>query len=158
VSALIRGAIAGSVATWVMDLVTTSLYEAQPKEVTAREQAALPNGKSSVENLVDRIEALSGMQPGDRQRALLAQGIHYSLGAVPGALYVTMRRRVPLIGAGGGLLYGAALFLINDEWLNWRLGLAGPPQAYPPQTHFRGLVGHLVLGAVTDSVADLLGA
>jgi hypothetical protein len=155
---LIRGAIAGSIGTWLMDRTTTGLQQAQPKEVAAKETAAQPNGKSSVENLVDRIERLSGMQFDPGQRALLAQMIHYSLGAVPGALYVAMRRRVPLLGAGGGLIYGAALFVAHDEWLNAHLGLSGPPSAYPLQSHFRGLVGHLVLGSATDSIAMLLGA
>ncbi len=141
-----------------MDLVTTGLQKAESKQVAAREAAARVNGKSAVGNLVDRIEAVSGAKLNASQRELSAQAIHYALGAVPGALYVSLRRRVPLIGLGGGLAYGAALFLINDEWLNTRLGLSGPPQAYPAETHFRGLVGHVVLGAATDSIADLLGA
>src|SRR5687768_15954175 len=37
-----RGAVAGAVATWVMDLATTGLFEAQSEEVTAREEAARP--------------------------------------------------------------------------------------------------------------------
>jgi hypothetical protein len=158
VSGLVRGAIAGAVGTWFMDLTTTGFMETQSRGVAAREKAARPHGKSSVENLVDRIEGLSGLQFDARQRAMLTQAVHYGLGVMPGAIYVAMRRHVPFVGAGGGLLYGAALFLANDEWLNARLGLSGPPQAYPFETHVRGLVGHLVLGAVTDSVADLLGA
>jgi hypothetical protein len=157
-TALVRGAFAGAVATWFMDLSTTGFLQGQSRDVAAREEAARPNGKGSVENLVDRIEGMSGLQLDARRRALLAQAIHYGLGVAPGAVYVAMRRHVPLLGAGGGLLYGAALFLVNDEWLNTQLGLAGPPEAYPLETHLRGLVGHLVLGAVTDSVADLLGA
>ena len=33
---------------------------------------------------------------------------------------------------------------------------AGSPGAYPTETHFRGLVGHLVLGGTTDVLADIL--
>ena len=58
----IRGAFAGAAATWLMDLVTTGMLETQPREVTARERAAQPNGKSSVANLVDRVEASTGLQ------------------------------------------------------------------------------------------------
>ena len=44
------------------------------------------------------------------------------------------------------------MFLVNDEILAPVLGLASGPAAYPWQAHARGLVGHLVLGAVTDTV------
>lgn len=157
-TAFIRGAIAGSIGTWIMDLTTTGLQQNQSKEAAAREKAAQPNGKTSIENLVDRMERTTGRNLGARQRSVLMQSIHYGLGAVPGALYATLRNRVPFVGMGGGMVYGAVLFLFNDEWLNSQLGLSGPVQAYPIGTHLRGLVGHLVLGSATDSVADLLGA
>src|SRR6185369_15284790 len=56
-----RGALAGAAATWLMDLVTTRLHEAQPATVTAREEAAQPNAKSSVANMVDRFETTTGL-------------------------------------------------------------------------------------------------
>ncbi|MDP9382790.1 MAG: DUF1440 domain-containing protein, partial [Chloroflexota bacterium] len=60
------------------------------------------------------------------------------------------------IGAGRGLLYGAVLFLLNDEILAPVLGLASGPTAYPWQAHARGLISHVVLGAATDTVLDVL--
>ena len=66
-------------------------------------------------------------------------------GAVPGALYA-VARHVPVVRALNGVGYGLALFVANDELLNTRLGFAGPARAYPPETHFRGLAGHVVLG------------
>ena len=50
-----------------------------------------------------------------------------------------------------------AVWAVNDEYLNTRLGLAGPFAAYPIETHFRGLVGHVVLGVATDTGISLLG-
>jgi hypothetical protein len=152
-----RGAVAGGVATWLMDLVTTGLLDAQPKRVTAREEAAQPNGKSSVGNLVDRIQASLGVRLGAARRRTVEQAIHYGLGVVPGAVYGVLRPRVPALGAARGLLFGLALFAVNDELLNTKLGLAGPISAYPAETHFRGLVGHAVLGATTDMGLALLG-
>jgi hypothetical protein len=152
-----RGAVAGAVATWVMDLATTGLFDAQSDEVTAREEAARPNGRSSIGNLIARVESMTGLRLDDTQRALAEQAVHYGLGIGPGALYGILRDRVPLVGAGRGLLYGLALFVVNDEYLNTRLGLAGPYEAYPVETHWRGLVGHAVLGATTDTGIDLLG-
>jgi hypothetical protein len=152
-----RGAIAGGVATWLMDLVTTGLLDAQPKRVTAREEAAHPNGKSSVGNLVDRVQSALGVRLGVARRQRVEQAVHYGLGVLPGAVYGVLRPRVPVLGAARGLLFGLALFALNDELMNTKLGLAGPISAYPAETHFRGLVGHAVLGATTDTGLALLG-
>lgn len=151
-----RGAIAGAAAMWLMDQVTTAMMSAQKPEITAREEAARPNGKGSLDNLVDRLEGGSGVTLSDMQRSMTLQALHYGLGMGPGALYAVVRRRIPLIGAGGGLLFGAALWAINDEYLNTALGLAAPFGDYPLTTHIRGLVGHLALGGATDSILDLL--
>jgi hypothetical protein len=153
---LVRGALAGTIATWLMDQVTTALYQGQSKAVTAKEKAAQPDGKSSVALMLERVEETAGVELNDDQRALAQQLMHYALGAVPGALYVFARERIPGVGAARGLIYGALLFLVNDEWLNWRLGFAASPGAYPTETHMRGLVGHLVLGGTTDVLADIL--
>ncbi|NJD29833.1 MAG: hypothetical protein FIA92_16265, partial [Chloroflexi bacterium] len=83
----LRGAIAGLVATWIMDLVTTGMLEGQSKETTERERAARPNGQSTVANLLDWIEAQTGTTLDGGQRVLASQVIHYLLGIVPGALY-----------------------------------------------------------------------
>lgn len=152
------GAIAGGVATWLMDVVTTGLMEGQGPEVREREEAARPNGKGAIENLIDQIEATTGRSLDEAQRSMLTQVIHFGLGVGPGALYAVLRRRVPLIGAGRGLAFGLLLWAVNDEYLNTRLGLAGPFDAYPLETHWRGLVGHVVLGMATDSGIDILGA
>jgi hypothetical protein len=153
----VRGAIAGAAATWVMDLVTTAMLDRQSPESRGREEAVRPNGKSSVENLVDRATTVFDFELDADTTARATQAAHYALAIVPGALYGALRDRLPLIGAGGGVVYGALLWAVNDEWLNTRLGLSAPPDAYPPEAHLRGLVGHLVLGAVTDSGIDLLG-
>lgn len=152
-----RGALAGAAGTWLMDLVTSGLFQQQPARVTEREEAARPNGKGSVENLVDRIEGALGTTLDETARSRLSQGIHYGLGVLPGAAYAVLRHRLPLLGAGHGLLYGSLLWALNDEALNTALGLAGPFDAYPTETHLRGLAGHLVLGVATDVGIEILG-
>jgi hypothetical protein len=154
---LIRGGIAGGAATWVMDLITTGVLEKQAPEVTEREQQAWPNGKPAIENAVDALEAKASIRLDERQRSLVTQCIHYGLGALPGAAYAVLRRRVPLLGAAGGMLFGVALWAVNDEFLNTKLGFAGPFDAYPMETHLRGLIGHTALGAATDTFIDALG-
>ena len=153
---LVRGALAGAAATWLMDRVTTILYEVQAPEVTEQEIAARPNGKSSVTNMVDRLEAETGIRVPAPRRPLVEGVVHYALGALPGALYA-LARKLPLARSLNGVGYGLALFAANDEYLNTRLGFAGPARAYPPETHFRGLAGHAVLGAATETGIQLLG-
>lgn len=152
----VRGAIAGALATWLMDLVTTGLAQGQSAETTEREKAARPNGQGAVENLVDRIESVTGQSFDQSQRNVLMQGIHFGLGVGPGAVYGALRGRVPLVGAGRGLFYGLLLWAVNDEYLNIKLGLAAPFRDYPLETHWRGVVGHVVLGMATDSGIDIL--
>jgi uncharacterized membrane protein YagU involved in acid resistance len=154
---VVRGAIAGAAGTWLMDRVTQAMLANQPDAITAREEAARPNGQDAVSNLVDRLSAAFDLELAGETRSTATSLIHYGLGVIPGALYAVLRHRIPLLGAGGGLVYGALLWAVNDEYLNASLGLAGPPEAYPAETHLRGLVGHLVLGAVTDSVIDAGG-
>jgi hypothetical protein len=153
----IRGALAGAAATWFMDRVTTGILEAQPRDVTAQEEAARPNGKSSVTNLVDRVEAVSGLVVPTARRPLIEMVFHYALGILPGAMYGVLRRYLPVARLGRGFAYGLALFAVNDEYLNTKLGLAGPISAYPPETHFRGLAGHAVLGVATETGIQVLG-
>jgi hypothetical protein len=153
----IRGALAGAAATWLMDLVTTRLYESQSPEVTQREEAAQANGKSSVANMVDRFEATTGLTIPRGRRPFVENAVHYGLGMVPGAIYGVIRRRLPFARAGEGAAFGLTVFALNDEYLNTRLGLAGPYSAYPAQTHFRGLAGHAALGIGTETAIQLLG-
>jgi uncharacterized membrane protein YagU involved in acid resistance len=151
----IRGAVAGLVATWVMDRVTTAMWDRESAEDKAREEAAWPNGKPSVPNLVDLGSRITGVHFSPRARPAVDEVTHYLLGVGPGVLYALLRHRVPVIGAGRGFVYGLVLFAVNDELLNTAMGLAGPPGAYPLAAHTRGLVGHVVLGVATD--AALIG-
>ena len=154
---VVRGAVAGGVATWLMDLVTTGLQEQQTPADAAREKAAQLDGKSSVAHLVDLVERETGFQVGDDLRPNVEMAVHYGLGVIPGAVYGATRRWIPGLGAGRGLVYGLLVFLLNDELLNTVLGLSARPDAYPLSTHLRGVVGHLALGAATDFLIDVTG-
>jgi hypothetical protein len=152
-----RGALAGAAATWLMDMVTTVMYDNQAPEVTAREKAAQPNGKSSVANLIDRVTVPLGLTIPRARRPQLEMLVHYALGVVPGAIYGVLRKWVPFARFGRGLGYGTLLFAANDEYANTKLGLAAKPSAYPPESHMRGFAGHAVLGVATETGIQLLG-
>jgi hypothetical protein len=140
-----------------MDQVTTVMLALQAPEITAREERARLRGKSSVTNLVEKVEAQTGLALPPKRRPLVEEVVHYALGALPGALYGITRRWIPFARAGNGLLYGLAVFAVNDEYLNTKLDLASPPQAYPAETHVRGFAGHAILGVTTETGIQLLG-
>ncbi len=152
----IAGGIAGGAATWLMDQATSSLLAAQPKSVTDREEAVQPHGRSAVENMVAAADDQLGLGMDKQARTQAASVAHYALGVVPGAVYGVLRRRVPVIGAANGLLFGTLLWAVNDEYLNSALGFAAPADAYPTQTHWRGFIGHAVLGMTTDAGLSVL--
>jgi hypothetical protein len=154
---LLRGGIAGGIATRLMDRVTTDMLEGQPPDVTAREKAASRNGQGAIANLVDRLDRGLALHLDDPAKAKAAQVVHYGLGVGPGALYAVALRHSSRVAIGGGLGFGIFLWLVNDEILNTVLGLAGPWASYPVETHWRGLVGHATLGVATAAGVRLLG-
>ena len=81
VGALIRGAVAGAAATWLMDVATTAVQKLQPAADAQREGAAWRNGQTSVANLVDLIADRLRMRLDQSSKAAAAGAIHYALGA-----------------------------------------------------------------------------
>lgn len=152
----VAGAVAGGAATWTMDLVTSALLARESKAAKQQEEQARPNGRSAVGNLVARVDERFGLGLDDAAKSTVSEAVHYSLGVVPAALYAVLRPRFPALAAGRGLVYGLTLWALDDELMTAWLGLAAPPTDYPASTHWRGLVGHAVLGLVTDSGIALL--
>jgi hypothetical protein len=142
---LFVGAAAGYVAGQVMDKATTWFYERQSDASKQREQLLLPEGAPMAS--VKRLAALVGAEPTDEQTAQLAAALHQSLGQLYGVAAATLAGR-GVNPVSAGLATGLGGFLLVDELAN-SLFFTPPPQAYPPESHLRGLVGHLTLGATT---------
>jgi uncharacterized membrane protein YagU involved in acid resistance len=150
---LALGAAAGAVATWVMDEVTTALYEREPKKVQKRENAARGQ-KTAYEIAAEKAASVAGRKLTRKEGKAVGTAIHWSLGVSAGAVYGVLRNRIPALGLGSGLAYGTAFWLAMDEAALTLLGLTPPPQEFPWQTHLRGLAGHLALGAVVEAAFD----
>ena len=81
--------------------------------------------------------------------------VHYAFGGTLGAIYGAATAQDPRVAAGGGLPFGAAVWIAADEIV----GLAKPPTAYPLQDHATTFASHLVFGTTTELVRRLvLGA
>jgi hypothetical protein len=151
---MVAGAVAGLAATWIMDRVDWFLYRREPARSRHRTWGVRPQGKDPAHVLASRAsEALGGEPVPQGHPAGLA--VHYAIGVAPAALYGALRERVPAVGAGSGLAFGAAMFVIEDEIANPLLGAAAAPQRYPWQPHARGFVSHLVYGVAADAALTL---
>lgn len=82
--------------------------------------------------------------------------VHYIYGTATGAMYGVAAEYVPAIGAGAGLPFGAAVWLVADEMVVPLLGLAEDPPEYPLSTHVYSLCSHLIYGLTTEAVRRAL--
>jgi len=152
---LLKGAVAGAVATFVMGKVTGYMYEHEDRSAR-REEDDVRGGRSSYEVAAERAASAAGrsLDRGQRQRMGLA--IHWALGIGAGAAYAVLRRRFHGLGSAAGTAFGTGFWAFLDEGLVPALGLTPGATAFPWQTHARGLVGHLTFGSVTDGTLRLL--
>jgi hypothetical protein len=148
---LFVGAAAGYLAGRVMDQVTTWFYARQSDASKQREGELLPEGAAVAS--ARKLAGLIGAEPTDEQAGTVAATLHQGLGQLYGVAAAALTRRgVPPVRAG--LASGTAGFLLVDELAN-SLFFTPPPQAYPVESHLRGLVGHLTFGATAGALLAL---
>lgn len=146
-------AIAGFMASVVMDAATTTVQRAQSPADRVRERAVSPG--LAYEVAAEKAAGAIGLELSDRARHMTGLAFHFGLGIGWAPLYPLLRRGLGLSALAAGLATGLSLFAIVDEGLNTIIGSSAPPQAYPVSTHVRGLVGHLVYGAALALVVEL---
>jgi hypothetical protein len=154
---LIKGAIAGAVATWVMGKVTDRLYQRENRWARRREDDAR-SGKTSYGALAEKAAGAMGATLDDESRERYGVAAHWALGVGAGAVYAVLRRRFNALGRAAGVGFGTMFWAAVDEGVVPALGLTPGPRAFPWQTHARGLAGHLTFGTVTDGTLRLLDA
>jgi hypothetical protein len=154
---LIKGAVAGAVATWVMGKVTSTMYAREDRGASRREDEA-HEGKTAYGVAAEKAAQAVGADLTDEQREKLGSAVHWALGIGAGAAYAVLRRRFGGVGRAAGFGFGTAFWAAVDEGLVPALGLTKAPRAFPWQTHARGLAGHLSFGAVADGTLRVLDA
>lgn len=154
---LLKGAIAGAVATWVMGKVTSLMYAREDRGARRREDEAR-KGKTAYGVAAEKAAHAAGTDLADEQREKMGSAIHWALGIGSGAAYAVLRRRFHMVGRAAGLGFGTAFWAAIDEGLVPALGLTKGPGAFPWQTHARGLAGHVSFGAVADGTLRVLDA
>lgn len=152
------GAASGLVASWLMEQAQARVIGPAGGPATkAREAAAQGDLEPATVRTAERAAALLGRSIPDARKRLAGELVHYATGAAFGAVYGIAARRAGL-PRWGGALFGAAVWLLNDEALVPALGLARKPWDYPASTHAKALASHLVYGTATDAGFRALGA
>lgn len=154
--AAVKGAVAGTVGVWVMDVVTWVMYRRESTATIATEKKARKFGKDPAHAAARHVARLAGSDAAQVEPNAGGIFIHYLLGIGPGMLYGKLRRSAPAVTAGKGALWGAGLYVANDLLAGRLLRLMGPQRDYPWQAHVRGVVGHVVLGVTTHAVLEAL--
>lgn len=145
---LVVGATAGLVAGQVMDKATTWYYGRQSDASKQREQELLPEGAPLAS--ARKLAGLVGAEPTDDQVGTIALALHQSLGQLYGVVAAALTRR-GVSPMAAGVASGMGGFVLVDELAN-SLFFTPPPQAYPVESHLRGIVGHLTLGVTTGAL------
>jgi uncharacterized membrane protein YagU involved in acid resistance len=152
---LVKGAIAGAVATFVMGKVTGYMYEHENPRAR-REEDEARSGRTAYEAAAEKAASATGTALDRQQRQQAGSAIHWALGVGAGAAYAVLRRRFQALGGAAGTAFGTAFWSFLDEGLVPALGLTPGPTAFPWQTHARGFVGHLTFGTVTEGTLRVL--
>ena len=152
---LVKGAIAGAVATYVMGRITTFMYDREDRRARKQEDEERDGG-TAYGTAAEKGAELVGRRLTPKEREQAGSAIHWALGIGAGAGYAVMRRQLAFLGSTVGTAFGTAFWGFVDEGVVPVLGLTPGPLAFPWQTHARGLVGHLTFGTVTDGTLRVL--
>lgn len=146
---LIKGAVAGAVATWTMDRITTYMYQRENAAARRKEDQAR-HGRTAYETAAERAAGILGRRLTEDERRRVGEVIHWALGITAGAIYGAVGRKIPAFRRAGGSAFGTTFWAAVDEGLVSLLGLTPPPNEFPWETHARGLAGHMAYGIVAD--------
>jgi hypothetical protein len=152
---IVKGAVAGAVATWVMGRVTRYMYEYEGEEERRQEDDAR-GGETAFASAAGKGAELMGADLSKPQLEKAGAALHWGLGIAAGAVYGAMRGRLLDPEWKSGLEFGSGFFLLVDEVANPVLGFTPGPGAFPWQAHARGLAGHTVFGVSAEATMRLL--
>ena len=158
------GLLAGLAASWVMNEFQQmrpksqggSEPQDQPQERKEREAGSGADEDATVKTAELVAQRVLHRQLSEREKRIAGPVVHYAYGSLVGALYGGLAELLPVVSAGAGLPFGAALWLLGDEVAVPALGLAKPPTEYPVESHADALAAHFMYGATTDLLRRVL--
>src|SRR5215216_7811184 len=106
-SDLLKGALAGAVATGIMDKITGSLYERESRK-SRRQEDAVRGGLTAYEVAAEKAASIVGTHLTDADRHRFGNAVHWGLGITAGAAYGILRHKIPGLRRAGGARFGMA--------------------------------------------------
>ena len=154
---VIGGLIGGLVAAYAMEHFQRALgrisHDLGGAPGGGGQQYRQPQSEPSTYKAADAIaRTATGAPVPPHDKPAAGAAIHYAFGAAVGAIYGAAAARTPDVTAGGGVPFGATVWLIADEIGMPASGLAKPPSEYPLQDHATSLASHCIYGATTEAV------
>jgi len=141
------GAVAGTIATVLMDATGTLFWErAMSSKTQKREREVEPRFPLTVlgERIAHQLPVQSAQNSGER----ISTAIHWGIGVGCGALHGLIEEFLPFERRAFALPIAAGM-LSMDEFGFPAAGLCPWPPAFPWQTHARATIAHLVYGFAT---------
>jgi hypothetical protein len=143
---------AGYLGTKAMEPVSMKLYELEPAEARAREDAVRPGAPYRI--AAEKLTKVFGFRLSEQQLDRLSLVFHYGLAIQWAPLYPLLRRRTSFTPITAGLATGAAMSIVADELMTPAFGFSAPNLDYPLVTHLRGFTAHLAFGLAVAAVVE----
>ena len=150
VKGLIAGVAGGLVASFAMEQ-----FQALWMAASRRWQGQRPGRKAKPATVkaADAIaERVVGHKVRKKHQKLAGEAMHYAMGGSSAAVYGVLAEVAPIVTAGEGAAFGAAVWLVADEATLPALGLTKGPSKVPASTHVYALASHIVYGLVAEVV------
>ena len=169
-SDLVRGALAGAaggaLGSSVMVLFNRALGEAgfapddtgwhhQQHHLTAKpndSDGTIADEPATRKAAANVTEYVTGQPLDEEMKNAGGMIFHHAFGALVGACYGAASVRYPALTSGGGIPFGATVWMTAAEAGMPMMGLARAPHTYPPERHIASLLSHLVYGATVECV------
>lgn len=154
-SPFVEGIAIGIVGTQALDWLSIWLYERENRGDRLVEDSAR-EGRQVYEVAAAQMASLFGRTLTRGQEKRWGWRFHKAFGIAGGIGFALLRRKDRRVGAGLGLAFGAAFFLLGDELMMPLLGWSPGPRAFPLKTHARGAAAHVAYGVAAEATARLL--
>lgn len=157
---ILAGVAGGLIASWVMsqfqDVWPELTGDYQPGDKhSGQGQHAKHESEPGSAKAADAVARLVGRPLDREERTVGGRVVHYAFGAAGGAAYGAIAERTGG-NLAGGLMLGAAIWALGDEFLVPVFGLSKSPAEKPLETHVYSLGSHLVYGLTTEVVRRMI--
>ena len=151
----LRGLVAGAAAVYALDKLDQYLQNDQRVSADLKAVTGGPESAAGSVAHTAATELATALAPTGPTPA--GMSVRYGTGAVMGAIYAVLRARSGVASIGGGIPYGLAMYVAQEERLNPRSSGGTKPSNAPWQDHARRAVAHGFFGLVTEMLVRVLG-